>query len=703
MRQGMQAIALIAVMVRMMTSPVARGETIAWWRFEPGALTEDSSGNGYSLTNTAALSTNDVPVYDPNGSTGSVYFNGAAVMRTLSTLDLSGHTNLTIQWFMKPQTSGTAVYWEQSPNGATAGALASYLNNDVANRVEVLQRLTPFSATLAVTSAVPAGTSDGRWHHYAMTIDTAGSPTNLAAIKLYIDGVLRGGHFFRGSSDGNPVSLINDYLYLGARSSGAYYFTGYLDEMRISDEILSPDSFPRPETIAWWRFEPGALTEDSSGCGNILSNTGTTSTNDVPANDPNGGTGSAYFNGSAAMQTVSTLDLSDYTNLTIQLFMKPAVSALAIPLEHSPNLNTYRGGVAIYLNNDGKGIQSLQTLNAPGTTLIAESDPPGGTACGGWHHYAVTIDATQTYTNATAMKLYIDGIYQGGQRFYLNSSGGDPASLLSQVLYLGARGGSSYRFTGCLDEVRISNGILSPDTFPRSRTLAYWRFEPGDPTADSSGCGNRLTNSWAIVSNDVPVFVNGASAGSAYFTGSPSASKRTATLVPLCLAGYTNLTVEWFLKPQTTSTAVFWEQSPSGGTAGSLASYLNNDDVNYIEVLQRLSPNQATLAARHAVPGGTANGAWHHYAMTIDTAGSPTNLMAIHLYIDGVDQGGQLFRGTSDGSAVHPINDYLYLGARSNYSYPLTGFLDEMRISSEILAPEEFLCARPKGTMVLIR
>src|SRR5215469_10810560 len=132
-------------------------------------------------------------------------------------------------------------------------------------------------------------------------------------------------------------------------------------------------------TVAYWRFEPGNLGADSSGNGNTLSVTGISSSSDVAANAP--GTGSAYFDGTSSASV--PLNLSAYTNLTVEWFMKVTnTSGLQIFMELSPNYNYNNGTFIAYINE-------LQT------PLTVANDSYGGYnrdtpyLAGAWHHYAM--------------------------------------------------------------------------------------------------------------------------------------------------------------------------------------------------------------------------------------------------------------------------------------------------------------------------
>lgn len=229
-----------------------KADVIAYWQFEPGALTVDSSGNDHTLLNSGTMATSsDSHAANAPGS-GSAHFDGGARMYTASNLDLTGVTKLTIEWFMLPQTSNQAFIWSHTYDPlVTSGGMWALLNGGGADTVQTrFTESTGGGTALNAVAPVPGGSANGQWHQYAMTLDA--SDGSLSAFKLYIDYVEVGTY----TSSGNPsmTELVNQVFNIGARQNGAGPFTGYIDEMRISNAILTPDQFlgavPEPATVA---------------------------------------------------------------------------------------------------------------------------------------------------------------------------------------------------------------------------------------------------------------------------------------------------------------------------------------------------------------------------------------------------------------------------------------------------------------------
>ncbi|MDZ7620866.1 MAG: hypothetical protein U1E05_28005 [Patescibacteria group bacterium] len=117
----------------------------------------------------------------------------------------------------------------------------------------------------------------------------------------------------------------------------------------LAATILAPPTSAavfRPEVIAWWQFEPGSFLLDSSGNGITLSTAGTSgSSGPVLSSDTasSAGSGSAYFDGNAIMQTVGTLNLAPYDHIALSWWQKVESTTTAILWEQSINYNSYPG------------------------------------------------------------------------------------------------------------------------------------------------------------------------------------------------------------------------------------------------------------------------------------------------------------------------------------------------------------------------
>ncbi len=211
-------------------------------------------------------------------------------------------------------------------------------------------------------------------------------------------------------------------------------------------------------------------------------------------------------------------------------------------------------------------------------------------------------------------------------------------------------------------------------------TLAWWRFEPSDMTADSSGNGNTLTLNNVTSSTDVAT--NAPGTGSAVFDGSTSFAVTSGTLN---LSNYPAITIECFVKTNGQSTlGMVYEHSTNNNAAQGGFYFDFNEPAGSVRNCQGVAPYGYITAPY------PKNNVWHHYALVLDETG-PTTLQKI--YIDGVLQ----TPGTTQLSYSRPFGDYpFYIGERgAGSAYHFNGQVDEVRISGRALPPSGFLIAPP--------
>ena len=211
--------------------------TVAYWRFEPGDFLADSAGSN-TLANAGVTSSADVAPFAPGS--GSASFNGNQTQfSTAAPLNLSAFQDLTIECFFKTSQQSLAVLFEHAPANTNAPGSLGGAINDLANELEVYQRGS--SGTYLDETTLPV--TNDVWHHLAMTLD--GSATGVDRLHLFLDGAEVGvdNNF---SPSGTPASL-NEVFYIGSRLNSQLKYAGLLDELRISDQILSPTEFlPEP-------------------------------------------------------------------------------------------------------------------------------------------------------------------------------------------------------------------------------------------------------------------------------------------------------------------------------------------------------------------------------------------------------------------------------------------------------------------------
>ncbi|MGH7951065.1 MAG: hypothetical protein ACREFE_03980, partial [Limisphaerales bacterium] len=102
---------VILILAFCLSASESYASTIADWRFEPGNMGADSSGNGNDLTLNNVISTNDIAPTAPSG-TGSAVFDGTdSYAVTTGNLDLSQSKTLTIECFAKTSQSSVGMVY----------------------------------------------------------------------------------------------------------------------------------------------------------------------------------------------------------------------------------------------------------------------------------------------------------------------------------------------------------------------------------------------------------------------------------------------------------------------------------------------------------------------------------------------------------------------------------------------------------------
>ncbi len=267
-------------------------ETVAWYHFNEGAnatlmrggqpsvlnAVDPTSlpGTPYSINNSCVLDpanfmpryTNDMPScvswYDPaTGARGTD--NRCAWIRTnnnngsrqgsiiLIDDDEKLHCeHITVEFFVKATATSFSSSWNHAVvmrnSSGNTKAWGFVLNsdgrvivifNDPVNPENDPNYGTSYSGCVYAPSSAPnpPHVADGKWHHVAMTYDGT-------TIRVYVDYVLKASKTWAG-----PIvygSGDTSKLCFGGADKATYgNWPGFIDEVRISDEALTPDKFLR--------------------------------------------------------------------------------------------------------------------------------------------------------------------------------------------------------------------------------------------------------------------------------------------------------------------------------------------------------------------------------------------------------------------------------------------------------------------------
>ena len=644
-----------------MVSDISAG-VIAYWDFSSDSNgVTDVSGNCHSLTNSGVVISN-----------GAALFNGSqTAFSTVSKLDLTGNNNLTVEFFLRTSTTNKGMIVEQTnPYWQNTGAFMVDVNETGTGTVMggccTLAAGTKLNLDITPTNAA----SDGQWHHVAIVYDR--SKTGADRSMLYFD-TLAQGAYLSWTNDTNTTVFCNSTLFIGSRGNSDMKFTGELDDVRISNTALATNQFLQARTegtapvIAYWRFDDGAGLVDTSGNGNALAGSGVAFTN-----------GLARFSGTNTFNTAGMLNLTTYTNLTVEFFLRSTVSTPSmIILEQTSQFFNNPGAFIVSLNENNVAGQMMGGFcTATGTKLNLDMTAPNAGADGQWHHVAIVYDRTKTGTDRSL--LYLDGVAQG---VYSTWTDGSATTFRNATLFIGSRNNSSSPYIGDLDDIRITGAALQPGQFLKApsselpRVIAYWPFSNKAPLSDATGNGHALSNTGVTFADDA-----------ALFSGSHTAfSTRPWTLN---LRPYSALTVEYFMRTTTTNVMEALEHSSNFMNArGGFVSVLN--EVNRGQIESGFSmPGSNTYHIDSTATGAFSDGIWHHVALVYDPARSGED--RVRFYLDHIQQGKRTPAWNSD-AATFFLNDTLYIGSRANSSSKCVGELDNIKITGAALTPAEFM------------
>lgn len=162
---------------------------------------------------------------------------------------LYGKTSFTIEWFMKLsacETNAGLLRLSQSSTSFEgndpAPAWRAYVRPTSKRHLDFEARANTSTVQKYITTwtAFPSDLDDGRWHHYAITVEQINvSGTIKTELKLYRDYQSHGSQQFTGFI---AYPANDDCAFtIGADNN----FTGYMDEIRISDGVLPVASFMR--------------------------------------------------------------------------------------------------------------------------------------------------------------------------------------------------------------------------------------------------------------------------------------------------------------------------------------------------------------------------------------------------------------------------------------------------------------------------
>jgi hypothetical protein len=326
---------------------------------------------------------------------------------------------------------------------------------------------------------------DGAWHHLAFVYDIGAAKT-----RLYVDYALQGSAGVTLGTTGtiNPSAGVQNI------AGNRQYFPGWMDELRITKRALGPEEF---------------ILADPAGAAGVLIHlsfdNGDYSVEPYPSLNPagtgvaravSGGEGHApafsgdvkpklALDGEAGLVVKSNVkslymnssqvryphftSLYGKTSFTLEWFMKlSSCETGAGLLRLNQSTTVFEGSDPapmwrVYVRANSKKALDFEAHEATQQKYITTwTSFPDDIDDGRWHHYAITVEQiVVSGTTKTELRLYRDYESHGSQQF-------------TGVLAYPADDDCAFTicadntFTGHMDEIRISDGVLPVASFMRS-------------------------------------------------------------------------------------------------------------------------------------------------------------------------------------------------------------------------------------------
>lgn len=786
----LKVLALTAPLFACMSAAMA--DTVGWWRFDDGLPGTSSTavlaatnavsstyGTGayYSITNTGAgtLDTDaahmptfvsaSYSVYDPisemyyenksavrfarTGTTKSTVEGGAVLIPSSPELK---PTSLTIEGFVKTADTplNTMVPIFGRPLGGSfvseSFALCMLSNGKLFARLRTGVKTYQSDTGGAGTRTI----NNNAWHHVALTYDAS-----TGTLKVYVD-------YQEDFTITGPVGNVKyddgDSLWIGGYRYEGRKLDGRIDEVRLSNVALGPESFLRlkepasvvidEDTLIYADFEACLHGDFSERNLNIASADRPMTlrshgsgmdpagpTNDVPGRLIYAGTNAACWAASQrSLCFPKSGDACGYSlacptaayganSLTVECFFK---CDKAIASDFTENQKIFQIGASDLLlvrTHDGKFYVVFNNCisgSAVWTSLFSGVND-SNLSNGQWHHVAVVYDkAAQTLT------FTLDYRFSATQNNVV-------LDTASRTFRFGSDNtGNAQNFHGAFDSIRVTRRALS--------RAEFLNVEGSIPECDSTIATMSFEGNYWV--GPAPVLQNIAS-GSGYARAEDGASRPTFTAdVPGALIardgqamtmlvtntaalrvekGYAvyfdvnslrneDFTAECFCrvrqgKPNSGIMRINDGSSTSSDPNWALClDESTNADAAVYDKLKLLftyvdpaTSSKASMTAYYTLPIGLTATRWRHLAVTGERDGEG---VLISLYCD-YRQVGEPFRvpGPFARESLHPC---LAIGASALSNTGLSADFDEVRFSNRKLAPSEFLRVCKKSGVVIL-
>lgn len=667
-------------------------ETIAYWPFGTNGF-HDVSGNGHDLTSSTVT----------EGDAAYVTLDGTSqFLQTASALDLSQETQVTFECWtrMTGANKDFGILFSSASPHTVAGGVVMYWNK-ASSRLQSQYRVVVSDATPWQTDATNLFYNSGAWHHVAYTIDR--TQNGNSATILFVDGIAA----WKGEGKtGTMPQLFNDVFYIGggsAYAAGNNFFTGCIDDVRISRGILTPDQFLKYPTagkamraddgrlpvLAYWPFGNKVGT-DVTGNGFDLTMTSVPMTSGTPT--------PAWSNFVNTCKTSVPIPFSAFSKvgLTIECYAKSGSGSdssgylFESTTDYSANLGAFCLRYEPYFKAVSAYFRTATGKLAGAKTTV---DAFGALNDQHWRHFAFVYDPSKT--GPEIAKLYIDGV--AAPTDFTEASQGSFA-LADAALHLMRRSvgsSKSYNFYGSFDDARITAGALTPDQFLPARSdlsdklVALYRFDRGT-LEDQTGNGNdfeHLQNGTVVNS---PTFADGGypeSGTGVVLSGNGGTKDWLKTASALDLSGTKAVTIEIDYNAETPGTGAnyFLAGSETPASSNGIVTYLDKDRKIHAQARKEDGSGWRAMTA-YPVPVGTPTNGYQRVRYVVNGNNTGTSYYTVN--VDGAST------SVNDTQAISGLpNQEFCLGHSPSYvqDYWMKGKILRVAVTAAALGAADYV------------
>ena len=555
-------------------------------------------------------------------------------------------SDFTIEGWVYPASTGTMydLFTQFNPNSAEG---RTFCNTITSNQFQAF--IGNSSGSMIITST--ATHSADRFYHYAFV-------RQGNVFRLFIDGNLE------GTNTVANIAVVDTPLNIGLREGFPTDTAGNIDEVRISNTARYTVNFT-PQTSPHVNDANTLLLlhmDGTDGSTDFIDDTRTAT--EVPRNnnailvrspvisttDKKVGTSSLYLDGSSAVAfRQNRINIRGDEDATIEGWFKRGPRTTLDTILSLIDTNERRWAVYIKDTNRLRTWNSrVGTVNESSSTIAEDT----------WYHFAFVKQGSST-------KLYIDGVLNS------NTTNSDP--IAASVLEVGAYYNYKDRFTGYIDEIRVSDSVrytanFTPSTsafVEDSNTLALLHFE-----GDNNSSEIDITPSYSF--NRLRGLVTGSATGTAQ-VGSTYTKMGNGSL-SLDGASKVNVVAEdyGFQYNEAWTLETWFRKDVEQGRNGALVNINDRSYQNRWAFFLRSDGKVALYNAKNGTFLETAPlitlGTWHHIAY-VKTPGSWT------VFVDGVAV-------KTQANYTSLVGGICQIGGWGSGVNPVSGNIDEVRISN---------------------